>query len=65
MAESTLPLPRTHQTGSGRRVEIDVTALVAFYATIKVPANLRVARAKEEDKEIMATKAVENDTSAL
>ena len=40
--------------------EAGVKALEAFYATIKMPANLREAGVKEEDMGVMAEKAVEN-----
>ncbi|AJY68344.1 alcohol dehydrogenase [Geobacter sulfurreducens] len=39
--------------------EAGVKALEAFYATIKMPANLREAGVKEEDLAVMAEKAVE------
>lgn len=40
--------------------EAGIKALEGFYATIKMPANLREAGVKEEDLEVMAEKAVEN-----
>ncbi|MBT0663670.1 iron-containing alcohol dehydrogenase [Geobacter pelophilus] len=40
--------------------EAGIEALEAFYAAIKMPANLREAGVKEEDLEVMAEKAVEN-----
>lgn len=40
--------------------EAGIKALEAFYAAIKMPANLREAGVKEEDLEVMAEKAVEN-----
>ena len=40
--------------------EAGIKALEAFYAVIKMPANLREAGVKEEDLEVMAEKAVEN-----
>lgn len=40
--------------------EAGIKALEAFYATIKMPANLRAAGVKEEDLALMAAKAVEN-----
>jgi len=40
--------------------EAGVKALEAFYAAIRMPANLREAGVKEEDLEVMAEKAVEN-----
>jgi len=43
-----------------KAAEEGVKRLEMFYATIKMPANLREAGAKEEDLEVMAGKAVEN-----
>ena len=40
--------------------EAGIDSLEAFYATIKMPANLREAGVKEEDLGLMAEKAVEN-----
>jgi len=40
--------------------EAGVKALEVFYATIKMPANLREAGVKDEDLAVMAEKAVEN-----
>lgn len=40
--------------------EAGIKSLEAFYATIKMPANLREAGVKEEDLELIAEKAVEN-----
>lgn len=40
--------------------EAGVKALEAFYATIRMPSNLREAGVKQEDLELMAAKAVEN-----
>jgi alcohol dehydrogenase YqhD (iron-dependent ADH family) len=40
--------------------EAGIKALEAFYATIRMPANLREAGARKEDLELMAEKAVEN-----
>lgn len=40
--------------------EAGVKALESFYATIRMPSNLREAGVKEEDLELMAAKAVEN-----
>jgi alcohol dehydrogenase YqhD (iron-dependent ADH family) len=42
-----------------KAAEAGVRQLEAFYAAIKMPANLREAGVKEEDLEIMAEKAVE------
>ncbi len=42
-----------------RAVEAGIRKLEAFYASIKMPANLREAGVKEEDLEFMAEKAVE------
>jgi len=43
-----------------KAAEAGVRKLEAFYAAIKMPANLREAGAKAEDLELMAEKAVEN-----
>lgn len=43
-----------------KAAESGIKALEAFYATIKMPANLREAGVKEEILETMAEKAVEN-----
>lgn len=43
-----------------KAAETGVKALEAFYAAIKMPANLREAGVKEEDLEVIAAKAVEN-----
>lgn len=46
--------------GDAEAAEAGVRQLEAFYAAIKMPANLREAGVKEEDLETIAAKAVEN-----
>ncbi|TWJ18693.1 hypothetical protein JN12_02513 [Geobacter argillaceus] len=48
------------EENDAKAAEAGVKALEAFYAAIKMPANLREAGVKEEDLEVMAEKAVEN-----
>lgn len=48
------------QQDDSTAAEAGIKALESFYATIKMPANLREAGAKEADLEVMAGKAVEN-----
>jgi alcohol dehydrogenase YqhD (iron-dependent ADH family) len=47
------------QEDDARAAAEGVTKLEAFYASIKMPANLREAGVKEEDLETIAEKAVE------
>ena len=45
--------------------EAGIKALEAFYATIRMPANLREAGVREEDLDVMARKAVENGSLGI
>lgn len=47
------------EADDAKAAEAGVKALKAFYATIKMPATLKEAGAKEEDLEVMAEKATE------
>jgi alcohol dehydrogenase YqhD (iron-dependent ADH family) len=48
-----------------KAAEAGVTALEAFYRSIKMPANLREAGVREEDLALMAGKAVEDGTLGI
>jgi len=49
-----------HEEDDATAAEAGVRELEAFYAAIRMPANLREAGVKEEDLDVMAGKAVEN-----
>lgn len=49
----------SHDTDDSKAAEDGIQKLSAFYAAIKMPANLREAGVKEEDLESIAEKAVE------